>query len=224
MLLKNKIARRVALVISFIMLLTSTVNTTYGYIVTKTDSVVNTFTPPESDDSGFVPPVPDTEDIVVNIAVEKAVKNTGTASISPEGFEFMLENTASGEKITLKTDANGKTLFTLPFTVEDAGKTFAYKLSEIDKGMNGVTYDKRVYDIHVTVTLDGNNKLIAGVTVDGKIVTNAVAKFENTYYGEKPNPPQTGDNSNTAFWFLMMFVSGTACIVLVVLDKRYMTK
>lgn len=212
--LKNKIVRRVALVISFIMLLTSTVNITYGYIVTKTDSVINT----------FIPAVPGHEDIAVSIEVNKIVKNTGTASISPEGFEFVLENTASGEKITLKTAANGKSLLTLPFTAEDAGKNFTYKLSEIDTGMQGVTYDQKVYDIYIAVTFDEDNKLVANVTVDGKAVTNAVAKFENTYYGEKPGSPQTGDNSNTAFWFLMMLVSGTACIVLMVLDRRYMTK
>jgi len=213
-LLKNKIVRRVALIVSFLMLLTSTVNTTYGYILTKTDSVINT----------FIPAVPGHEDIVVNIEVNKIVKNTGTASISPEGFEFVLENTTSGEKITLKTAANGKALLTLPFTAEDAGKSFAYKLSEIDTGMQGVTYDQKIYDIHIAVILGEDNKLVAIVTVDGKTVSNAVVKFENTYHGEKPNPPQTGDNSNTAFWFLMMLVSGTACIVLVVLDKRYMTK
>lgn len=174
--------------------------------------------------NAFLPAVPDPEDIVVNIAVDKIVKNTGTATISPEGFEFVLENTESGEKITLNTDANGKELFALPFTAEDAGKTFTYKLSETDKRLKGVTYDKKVYDIHITVTLGGDNKLVASITVDGKTVTNVVAKFENIYYGENPNFPQTGDNSNTAFWFLMMLVSGTACVVLVVLDKRYMTK
>ena len=212
--LKNKIVRRVVLVISFLMLLTSTVNTTYGYIVTKTGSVTNT----------FVPAVPGYEDFVVTIEVDKIVKNTGTWSISPEGFEFVLENTASGEKIILKTAANGKAFLTLPFTAEDAGKSFTYKLSEIDKGMTGVTYDKRIYDIHITVTLGGDNKLVASVTVDGQTVSNAVAKFENTYYGEKPSSPQTGDNSSTAFWFVMMFLSGTAFIVLLVLDRRYMTK
>ena len=67
-------------------------------------------------------------------------------------------------------------------------------------------------------------KIVANVTVDGKTETNAVAKFENTYYGEEPNSPPTGDHSNAAFWFIMMLVSGTACVVLVVLDKRYMTK
>ena len=174
--------------------------------------------------NAFIPAVPGIEDIVVNIAVDKTIKNNSTTSISPEGFEFVLENTASGEKIALKTAANGKTLFTLPFTAKDAGKTFTYKLSETDKGMKGVTYDKRVYDIHITVTLGGDNNLTASITVDGKTETSAVAKFENTYYGEKPGSPQTGDNSNTAFWFLMMLVSGTACIVLVVLDRRYMTR
>lgn len=174
--------------------------------------------------NAFVPAVPGLEDIMVNIAVDKTVKNTGTASISSEDFEFVLENTASGEKITLKTAANGKALFTLPFTAEDVGKTFTYKLSETDNGMKGVTYDKKVYDIHIAVTLVEDNKLVASVTVDGKTVTNAMAKFENTYYGEKPGSPQTGDNSNIAFWFLMMLVSGTACIVLMVLDRRYMTK
>ena len=212
--LKNKIARRVALVISFLMLLTSTVNITYGYIVTKTDSVINT----------FIPAVPGHEDIAVSIEVNKIVKNTGTASISPEGFEFVLENTVSGEKITLKTAANGKALLTLPFTAEDAGKSFTYKLSEIDTGMQGVTYDQKVYDIHIVVTLSEENKLVTNVTVDGQTVANAVAKFENTYYGEKLSSPQTGDNSSTAFWFVMMFLSGTAFIVLLVLDRRYMTK
>lgn len=212
--LKNRVVRRVALVISFLMLLTSTVNITYGYIVTKTDSVINT----------FIPAVPGHEDIAVSIEVNKIVKNTGTASISPEGFEFVLENTASNERITVITAANGKALFTLPFTAEDAGKNFTYKLSEIDTGMQGVTYDQKVYDIYIAVTFDEDNKLVANVTVDGRTVTNAVATFENTYYGEKPGSPQTGDNSNIAFWFLMMLVSGTACIVLVVLDRRYMTK
>ena len=212
--LRNKIARRVALVVSFFMLLTSTVNITYGYIVTKTDSVINT----------FIPAVPGHEDIAVSIEVNKIVKNTGTASISPEGFEFVLENTASGEKITLKTLANGKALLTIPFTAEDAGKNFAYKLSEIDTGMQGVTYDQKVYDIYIAVTFDEDNKLVANVTVDGKTVTNAVATFENTYHGEKPGSPQTGDNSNGAFWLFMMLVSGAACVVLMALDRRYMTK
>ena len=90
--------------------------------------------------------------------------------------------------------------------------------------MQGVTYDQKVYDIHIAVILGEDNKLVANVTVDGKTETNAVAKFENTYYGEEPSSPPTGDHSNAAFWFIMMLVSGTACVVLVVLDKRYMTK
>lgn len=174
--------------------------------------------------NAFVPAAPEPEDIVVNIDVDKTVKNTGATSISPEGFEFVLENTVSGEKITLITAANGKARFTLPFTAEDDGKSFTYKLFEIDTGMQGVTYDQKVYNIHITVTLGEDNKLVANVTVDGKIVTNAVTTFENTYHEEKPGFPQIGDNINVAFWFLMALVSGTTCLVLLVLDRRYMTK
>ena len=43
--MKNKIVRRLALLLSVVMLITSTVNTSFAYIVTKTDSIVNTFTP-----------------------------------------------------------------------------------------------------------------------------------------------------------------------------------
>lgn len=174
--------------------------------------------------NAFVPAVPEPEDIEINISVEKNVNNTGTVSISPEGFEFVLENTTSGERITLKTGANGKALFALPFTADDAGRTFTYQLFEIDQGMKGVTYDKRVYDIRIAVTMGVDNKLVAGVTVNDKAVVNAEVKFANTYHGEKPVFPQTGDTNNSTFWFFMMLVSGGACIVLLVLDRKYLLK
>ena len=44
----GKILRKIAILISLIMLITSTVGTTYGFIVTSTDSVVNVFVPEES--------------------------------------------------------------------------------------------------------------------------------------------------------------------------------
>ena len=90
--------------------------------------------------------------------------------------------------------------------------------------MKGVTYDKRVYDIRIAVTMGVDNKLVAGVTVNDKAVVNAEVKFENTYHGEKPVFPQTGDTNNSTFWFFMMLVSGGACIVLLVLDRKYLLK
>lgn len=169
----------------------------------------------------FVPIVPEPDDITVNIGVNKTVKNTGVSSIGPDGFEFVLENTISGEKQALKSDENGKAVFTLPFTVADASKTYTYKLFETNDGMTGVTYDTKVYDISIAITLSSDNKLVSTITMDGETVNNVIARFENTYYTDRTTEPSTGDNSNITFWFIMMIISGTTCIVLVLLDKRY---
>ena len=171
--------------------------------------------------NAFVPVVADPDDIEVNITVNKTVKNTGVSSISPAGFEFVLENTVSGEKQALKSDENGNAAFSLPFTAADAGKVFTYKLSETNGGITGVTYDTKVYDISIAITLSNNNRLISTISMDGETVNDVIARFENIYYDEHPTAPPTGDNSNTTFWFIMMIISGTAYIVLIFLDKRY---
>ncbi len=169
----------------------------------------------------FVPVVSEPDDIAVNIGVNKKVKNTGVSSIGPSGFEFVLENTVSGEKLAVKSDENGDAVFSLPFTAADAGKVFAYKLSETNDGMTGVTYDTKVYDISIAITLSNDNRLISTIAMDGKTVNAVIAKFENTYYTEHRTAPPTGDNSNITFWFITMIISGIACILLVCLDKRY---
>lgn len=169
----------------------------------------------------FIPVVSEPNDIAVNISVNKTVKNTGASSIGPDGFEFVLENTVSGEKQAVKSDKKGNAVFTLPFTVADVGKTYTYKLFETNDGMTGVTYDTKVYDISIAITLSGDNKLVSTITMDGKAVNDVVARFENTYYTDHTTAPPTGDNSNITFWFIMMIISGTVCIVLVLLDKRY---
>ncbi len=90
--------------------------------------------------------------------------------------------------------------------------------------MTGVTYDTKVYDISISVSLDEGNKLIATVTMDGEVVDSAVAAFENTYYTEHSAAPPTGDNSKITFWFIMMVVSGAACIFLAFTDKKYLAR
>ena len=169
----------------------------------------------------FIPVVSEPDDIAVNIGVNKTVKNTGVSSISPAGFEFVIENTVSGEKQALKSDENGNAFFTLPFTATDVGKIYTYKLFETNDGMTGVTYDTKVYDISIAITLSNDNKLVSTITMDGKAVNDVIARFENTYYTDHTSAPPTGDDSNIMFWFIMMIISGTACIVLILLDKRY---
>ncbi len=181
----------------------------------------------------FVPAVVDPDTIEVAVTVNKTVKNTGSGSIGPEGFEFILENTASGEKLAMNTNSAGKAVFKLPFTADDAGKIFSYKLYETDGGKAGVTYDKDVYDITVTVSLDGDGNPTAQVSVNGMPTLDASFGFENVYNGSapvKPSPstppggaPQTGD-ARFAFWIAMMIISASACILLTAADRRSRAK
>ena len=169
----------------------------------------------------FTSVIPDPEDIMVKIDVDKTVKNTSVSSIGPAGFKFVLEDTISGEKIALKSNENGDATFSLPFTSADVGKAFTYKLSEINSGIPGVTYDTNVYDISIAIALGENNKLNANVAINGHIVKNPVAKFVNIYHGESLDSPQTGDNSNLTFSFILMIISGATCIFLAIVNKKY---
>lgn len=171
----------------------------------------------------FIPttPTPTPEDIEVEIQVNKTVKAIGTETFAPKGFEFILQETATEEKFLQKTDKDGKALFTLPFRSSDVGKTYTYKLSEVDGGVSGVTYDKTVYHISVSIALGENNQLIAKVLLNGTQVDNVVAEFENTYQKSSPEIPPTRDNADIGFWFAMMLVSGTVCAVLLLLDRKY---
>ena len=181
-------------------------------------------------------PVPgDPDDISVPITVNKTVKSTGTGTISPANFEFVLENTENGSKLTMKTDANGKAVFALPFTAADIDKTYTYKLSEVKGNVSGVTYDTDVYTITVAITEDTtNNKLLAALTMNGQSVNEVVADFENTYRAtptvtpstpqpdsQQPESGDTGDNSKLNFWFMMMIVSGITTVTLLVIDRKY---
>ncbi len=124
---------------------------------------------------------PRPEDITVDITVNKTVLNLGSQKIGPEGFEFILENTATGEKLTYKTDTAGTALFTLQFTEDDIGNTYTYKLYEVNNGRAHVTYSDRVYDVTIAISLNANNELVATVKMDGSAVSEAVASFENKY-------------------------------------------
>lgn len=184
----------------------------------------------------FMPSAP--TDIIVPITVNKTVKSIGAGKISPEGFEFVLENTESGSKLTMKTNADGKAVFDLPFKASDIGKTYTYKLFETKGNMAGMSYDRDIYTITVAITEDAvDNALLATLTMNGKTVDKVVAAFENTYYAgssdgddtpesdsQKPEPGKTGDNSKMNFWFVMMIASGIASVVLLVIDRRYARK
>lgn len=182
----------------------------------------NTYTPAESD-------------VSVDIAVKKTVKNTGTDTIGPEGFDFVLENTDTDEKAMVQSDEDGHAVFRLIFTGDDEGHTYHYRLYEEAGHRKGVVYSDTVYKLEITVAKDSDGALTAKVSCDGEPVGTFTAEFVNTYEGaggEEPGDgdgetggsdvihtdqhmveePRTGDESNLLLWIVLIVVSAAVLL------------
>ena len=156
--LKNKIFRRLALLVSLIILLTSTVNTTYGFIVTQTDSLINTFIPFDS--------------VIGDLLISKTVEHPfGDEYVIPDhiAFDFKVDFGFGYANKTIKTtygdvtaDKNGA----VPVTVKP-GEIFAVKgidvgtkvtVTEIEKDGSGFAVKDGAAIMEGVVTQDGSLK------------------------------------------------------------------
>ena len=136
------------------------------------------------------PPVPEDPDPVkIDFVVDKTVKNTGEQTIGPKGFDFKLIKNSTKEEWTAEADENGYAAFSMTYTKDDIGKVYLYELSEVNDGIEGVTYSEEVYDISVGIQLSEDNELITTIKMDDKVVKDIKAKFENIYSGEEPTDP-----------------------------------
>lgn len=167
----------------------------------------------------FTPEPKDPDPITVQIGIDKNVDNVGQQSVGREGFEFVLELIGTEERIPAVSDESGKATLFLSFDKKDVGMTYSYRLFESDKGMDGMTYDKKVYEITVSVSLDNDGRLVAALTLDGNETDALSATFNNVYdSGEIVSPP-TGDNG-IIFWLVMMVVSGATFVSLLIYEKK----
>ena len=165
----------------------------------------------------------------VDIAVQKVLKNDSGKEMGLKGFKFQLVGVEKPGTVNAESDEKGEAKFTLTFTGADIGKTFTYKLSEVDTEVADVTYDETVYEIKVTV---GQNKttgeLVLTVTRDGKAVEKA-AEFVNTYAPapekepekDPDESPKTMDDFRLGGWLLMMSVSAVCLLAVIVLGKKF---
>ncbi|MBQ9865513.1 MAG: hypothetical protein IJM34_00675 [Lachnospiraceae bacterium] len=123
------------------------------------------------------------------IEIEKSIINDTTGSnaeISKEGFEFTLTGTSKNVKGKVykgTTDADGK--LTIKISDYKEAGTYEYELKESEGLKDGITYDKTVYVVKVTVEVK-EYKLVnpAKVEITKKGDTAAVTqpvKFENHY-------------------------------------------
>lgn len=127
-------------------------------------------------------PVLPPEDITLNIDIDNIVNNTGDLTITPEGFEYILNNTTKNEKQTTKSDKNGDAKFDITYTAADVGKTYIYELTQTCNAIKGLTCADEKYTIEVTIELTEDNKLVANTKVNNQKVTSVNTKFENTYH------------------------------------------
>ena len=98
-------------------------------------------------------------------------------TLDAETFYFILTDAEGNEIETVTHDENGTFTFTkLTYGLEDAGKTFTYKVREIDSGMAGVTYDKNEYVITVEVIDNGDGTLAAKASANAQALD-----FTNVY-------------------------------------------
>lgn len=72
------------------------------------------------------------------------------------------------------------------FTQSDAGKTYTYKVAEVNGGEAGYTYDGTVYTVTIAVTISDTGKLTVTTTVT--IGDKTVGTYEYTSDSVQPNP------------------------------------
>ena len=135
---------------------------------------------------------PKPQDIPLEIGVQKTVVNKGSEKIGPEGFEFLLEEVDSRQQFKAQSDAEGKATFALRYSESDIGKTYTYKLTELNGGKAHVQYSAAEYTVTVAIALNESNELVAALTQNGEKVAAVVAAFENVY-DHTPDPTPDPD-------------------------------
>ena len=80
-------------------------------------------------------------------------------------FNYVLLNEEDEVVGRAQNDELGNILFTgINYSADDIGKTFKYKMAELEDGQYGISFDKSQYNIEVTVSDTGK-----GLSLDTKI-------------------------------------------------------
>ncbi len=124
-----------------------------------------------------------------NFKLEQVTDSTGNSLVN--GFEALTKTLTftAGENTSVKEDFFK--LVYLEREMTDLPQTYYYKISEVNEGQAGVTYDTAVYVAEVTVSKGTDNKLTAQLTgfwKNGEAVTLTdtvpTAEFVNSLHGD----------------------------------------
>lgn len=173
---KFNLRKHIAVFLSVLLVMFTTLPMAYAFITNVTPSVKNTFIPESA--APTVPP----QDIAIAVSVEKTVLNIGSESIDKDGFEFVLERSDGNDTKSMVSDADGRASCNIIFTPEDIDKTYTYILYEMNDGREHVTYDDSIHSLSITISHDRSiNALTAVKFLDGVKVEEIKTFFTNTY-------------------------------------------
>ncbi len=208
---KNSILRRLLLVLSILMILTSSVQGTMAFLTAKTEPVVNIFVPPAMPGN-----------IRVTLNTKLILSGDGASGYSPDKFAVILAD-GEGNGRTLNT-VGGKAAFDLEFTADDVGKEFTYTLSMVDNNIHGVTYSDKVYTVKIKIDVNDQNELVATVTSGDDVITDGY-EFEFVNICEGIVTPPTADAGSMIFWGVIFFCGVALLAGVIITDrKRPLTK
>lgn len=198
-----------ALVLAVLLAIGLAVPATLAYITAHTDKIVNIFKPDYTQ----------TADAFVDVNVQKTVTNLCEPPVGPEGFTFLITDIATEKAISLTSDEDGLARAALTYTKDDAGKTFTYRITEVNDKREHMVYDNKVYTVHVSLALNSDAQLIPTVMQDGLQVDTVNVKFANVHTTEVL-PPDTGDDSTPVLYGIMMLLGVTGLAVTLISRKR----
>ena len=105
---------------------------------------------------------PEPDPVFVPVTITKTVVGGALANITPDQFEFIIEE-VGGESKKVKTNSAGVYSDEIKFDKDDIGKTFTYRVKEVNGGKKGVVYDTAVHEFKVSVSLSGE-EIVASVS------------------------------------------------------------
>ena len=196
---------RLALIVAAVLIAAVAVPATISYIAVRTDPIVNTFEPDYTQ----------TADAVVDVHIVKTVTNLAEPPVGPENFQFLLTRTDTEKAIKLTSGADGRAFGMLTFSKEEAGKTYTYRLTEVNDAREHILYDETEHIVTVTLKLNDDATLTPTVTLDGLKVDKVEVTFTNIHTTEIL-PPDTGDDAQPLLYICMMLlgVAGLAALII----------
>ena len=194
---------KLALLVCVAVAIVSAPPSSLAYMAASSNTLHNTFR------VVYLPP----QDIIVPVRIQKSMVNLSDEEIGPGGFDFHLVNADTQETIVATSADDGSASMNLTFTADDVGKTYHYRLYELNTGRENITYDETVYDISISLVLNERYEMSAVLALNDAPVTEIVAEYENKYYVPVPLP-DTGDPARLMLWTAMLILSGAGLIVM----------